>query len=98
MLWHIYILLCDQKTYYIGLTSNVQQRVQSHRLKRNLATKEFSDLKLVYTEDFETRKQAELRESQLKRWSVAKKKALISGNKDLLIKLSKARSVSKNDK
>lgn len=93
MPWHIYILLCDQKTYYIGLSSNVLLRFESHQLKKNPATKRFSELKLVYVEDFKTRKQAENREKQLKRWSVAKKKALIDGDKPLLIKLSKSRSV-----
>lgn len=84
MPWHIYILLCDQKTYYVGLTSNVQNRFLSHKRKEDIGTKKFSELQLVYSEDFETRKQAERRETQLKKWSVAKKKALISGNKELL--------------
>ena len=98
MPWAIYILLCDQKTYYVGLSSDVNERFISHKLKQNLATKEFSDLKLVYTESYPTRKEAEQRERQLKGWSVAKKKALIAGDKDLLIKLSKTRSMLKNDR
>ncbi len=93
MPWHIYILLCDQKTYYVGLTSNLLQRIESHKLKKNLATKKFSEVELVYSENFETRKKAEKREIQLKKWSSAKKKALISGDKEILIKLSKSRSV-----
>lgn len=96
MLWHIYILLCDQKTYYVGLTSNIPQRLKSHKLKNNLATKKFFDILLVYSENFTTRKQAELREKQLKKWSSAKKKALIDGNKPLLVRLSKTRSLLKN--
>lgn len=95
MPWHIYILLCDQKTYYVGLTSNLSQRIESHKLKKNLATKKFSKVKLVYSENFETRREAEKREIQLKKWSRAKKKALIDGNKELLIKLSKSRALLK---
>ncbi|MBI5122810.1 GIY-YIG nuclease family protein [Candidatus Roizmanbacteria bacterium] len=98
MPWAIYILLCDQKTYYVGLSSNVDKRFISHKLKQNLATKEFSDIRLVYTENYPTRQEAERRERQLKGWSVAKKKALINGDKDLLIRLSKTRSMLKNDK
>lgn len=90
MPWHIYILLCDQKTYYVGLTSNIPQRFKSHKNKENLATKKFSEVKLVYSEDFETRKEAEKREIQLKKWSSAKKKALVDGDIELLIKLSKS--------
>lgn len=97
MPWHIYILLCDQKTYYIGLTSNLQNRFLSHKRKENLATKKFSELELVYSEDFETRKQAENREIQLKKWSAAKKKALIAGDRELLVQLSKSRALLKND-
>ena len=63
--WKIYIFFCDQKTYYIGLTGNLEQRLTSHKSKQNLATKEFSDLKLVYTEEYSDRKSAEKREKQL---------------------------------
>lgn len=89
-MWKVYILLCDQKTYYIGLTSNIQKRFKSHRAKENIATKRFSDLELVYTEKFKTRREAEKRENQLKKWSKAKKKALIEDNLELLKKLSKS--------
>lgn len=97
MPWHIYILFCDQKTYYVGLTSDLKNRFKSHKRKENIGTKKFSELQLVYSEDFETRKQAEARETQLKKWSAAKKKALILGNKELLIKLSKSRALVKNE-
>lgn len=65
----------------------------SHKAKYNLATKKFSVVELVYSEQYLTRKLAEKRERQLKGWTFAKKKALIDGDKDLLIKLSKTRSV-----
>lgn len=93
MPWFVYILFCDQKTYYVGLTSNLKQRIASHKAKYNLATKEFSDVQLVYSEQCVTRNEAEKREKQLKGWTVAKKKALITGNKQELIRLSKARSL-----
>lgn len=96
MTWYIYILLCDQKTYYVGLTSNLPQRLRSHKDNMNLGTKKFSLFELVYSEGFKTRKQAEARETQLKKWSVAKKKALIAGNKSLLISLSKSRALLKS--
>jgi predicted GIY-YIG superfamily endonuclease len=54
----LYILLCDQKTYYVGLTLNVQNRFKSHKAKENIATKKFSDLVLVYTEEYKTKKEA----------------------------------------
>lgn len=49
--------------------------------------KDYGDFKLVYTEQFQTRTDAMRREKQLKRWAVAKKEALISGDLKLLKKL-----------
>jgi len=89
-MWFVYILLCDQKTYYVGLTSNINNRLRSHKAKENIATKEFSDLSLVHKEGYKTRKEAEKRENQIKKWSRAKKKALIEDNIELLKKLSKS--------
>jgi len=89
MSWTLYILLCDYKNYYIGITSNINNRVQSHKSKRNIATKRYSNLSHVYSEKHRTRKDAEKREIQLKKWSRAKKKALIKGDIDSLKELSK---------
>ncbi len=93
MNWFTYILLCDQKTYYVGITHNLGQRVESHKSKQNMGTMEFSDLQLVYYESYLTRKEAERREKQLKGWTVAKKKALIAGNVELLKRLSRNREL-----
>ena len=90
MNWTVYILLCDQKTFYVGMTDNVERRLTEHKSKKSFFTKKFSELELVYQENCETRNEAELREQQIKKWSVAKKKALILGNKALLVKLSKS--------
>jgi len=89
MHWFVYILFCDEKTYYVGLSHNPAQRFQSHIEKRNIATKEFSHLECVHVEQFKTRAEAERREKQIKGWSKAKKKALITGNIELLKNLSK---------
>ncbi len=91
MSWHIYILLCNQKTYYVGLTSDLQKRFASHKRRENIATKEFSNFKLIYKEEYPTRQLAEKREKQLKGWTIAKKKALIEGKLNLLKQLSKNR-------
>lgn len=91
MEWSVYILLCDCKIYYVGITHNIQQRLHSHRNGENIATKEYRDIQLVYKETGYTRAQAEKRENQLKGWSVAKKKALIDGDLARLIMLSKGK-------
>ena len=90
MSWYTYILLCDKKTYYTGISSNLDKRVGSHKLGYNLGTKRFSNIKLVYKEKFKKRLEAEKRERQIKGWSRAKKKALVEGDINLLIRLSKS--------
>jgi len=98
MSWYIYILLCDKKTYYVGLTSNLLNRFKSHMRKENIATKEFNFIQLIYKEKYILRKTAEKREKQLKGWSVAKKKALIKGDIGLLKKLSKTHEIDEGNR
>lgn len=90
-MWYVYILLCDQKTFYVGSTDNLERRLKQHTRKESFYTKKFSDIQLMYKEIFLYRNQAIKREEQLKTWSIAKKKALIPGDIQLLQKLSKGR-------
>jgi|SRR3989338_3723415 len=99
MNWSVYILFCDQKTFYVGMTDDLNRRLVEHKNKYSNYTKKFSDIKLVYSEKLNSRQEAVNRESQIKGWSFAKKKALIDGNKELLIKLSKSTGIgeARND-
>ena len=90
MPWSLYILFCDQKTFYIGITKNLQKRLLQHKKKESPYTKKFSEIRLVYSEVYSSCLFAKKREAQLKKWSTAKKKALICNNKTLLRKLSKS--------
>ena len=80
-MWILYILFCDKKTFYIGITDDLERRLKQHKLKQSFYTKKFSDIECVYTKEFDKRTEAEKREKQIKGWSIAKKKALISGDK-----------------
>ena len=77
--WFVYMLLCDQKTFYIGITDDVKERLKSHRRKQSFFTKKFSEIKLVYCEKYENKYEAAKREKQLKGWGSAKKQMLIDG-------------------
>jgi len=88
-MWNVYILLCDNSIFYVGSTSNLERRIKDHRSGYSFYTKQFKKIEFVYKETYRTRVEAERREQQLKKWSVAKKKALISGDLDLLKKSSK---------
>ena len=67
--------------------------MKQHRNKESFYTKKFSGIEMVYTEIFLKRSEVKKREKQVKKWSVAKKKALILGDKQGLIALSKCREV-----
>ena len=96
MPWAFYILLCNRKTFYVGITGNLDRRLRDHQRGYNLATKKYSDIKLVYTEKHDSRLSAEARERQVKGWTKAKKNALVQGDTKLLVALSKTRSLSKD--
>jgi len=75
--WYVYLLLCDEKTYYVGITNNLLLRTRNHREKNSLFTLRFNKIKLVYCESYDSKYQAAKREKQLKGWSRAKKQKLI---------------------
>ena len=78
-MWYVYLLLCDQKTFYIGITNNLRNRIIQHKSKLTTSTVEFSDINLVYCEEYLDKHQAAIREKQLKGWSRAKKQMLLDG-------------------
>lgn len=73
------MLLCDQKTFYVGISNDVRSRILQHKNKQTISTKKFSILQIVYLEKYDDKFQAAKREKQLKGWSHAKKQNLIDG-------------------
>ena len=90
MPFFVYILRTSSNTLYIGQTNNLEKRLREHRSKSSRSAKYiryFIDFTLVYSEKYSTRKEAMQREVQLKKWSRAKKEALVRKNLVLLKKL-----------
>ncbi len=77
--FYVYIMASRRNgTLYIGVTSNLAQRVWEHREGlREGFTKRYGVKQLVYYELFEEAEFALLRETRLKRWNRAWKIALI---------------------
>lgn len=73
------MLLCDKKTFYVGITNDVRSRILQHKNKQTISTKKFLILQIVYLEKYDDKFQAAKREKQLKGWSHAKKQKLIDG-------------------
>jgi predicted GIY-YIG superfamily endonuclease len=90
MKWYTYILKCSDESFYIGHAQNVEQRVARHNAGQGaIFTKHRRPVNLVYEEVFSSKQEAVVRELQLKKWSRAKKQALIDGDKELLKALSR---------
>ncbi len=78
-MWFVYLLLCDQKTFYIGITKDIRKRLLFHQEKKSFFTKKFSNFKLVHCERYESKTEAVRREKQIKKWSRVKKQMLMEG-------------------
>ena len=77
--YYTYILANkSDTTLYIGVTNDLERRVTEHRSGTIPGfTQKYNCHKLVYFESFSDVEQAIAREKQLKKWSRAKKDALI---------------------
>lgn len=83
--YYVYILTNkSNNVLYIGITDDIKRRLYEHKNKLNEGfTSRYNVHKLVYLEDTNNVLEAIAREKQLKRWSRAKKIALIeSVNKE----------------
>lgn len=89
-MFHCYLLLCADGTYYCGHTDDIDLRFAQHQsgffpgytFKRR-------PVQLVWNEAFQTREDAKAAEKQIKGWSRAKKDALIAGDWKLLSRLAR---------
>lgn len=90
-MFYIYILECEQDRLYVGSCEDIKARFIAHRQGLGAEyTRRFKPVRIAFTESFETRAEAMSREAQVKRWSRAKKQALIENNTDQLKHLSKS--------
>jgi len=80
-MWYVYMLLCDQKTFYVGISDDPTKRLVKHQAGKSFSTKKFSDIKFVYCERWPSKHEAAVRERQIKGWSHVKKQLLV--NKEL---------------
>jgi len=88
----VYILQSADGSLYIGQTRDLAERFRKHRLGLGSKfTEDHQTPRLVYCEGPVPLGDAVTRERQLKRWSRAKKEALIRGDLPVLQALSRAR-------
>ncbi len=89
MVAFLYILRLKSGGLYTGATTDLKQRYQDHLNGRACRTTKLDPPeKVVYSESLPTFTDARKREAQIKRWSRAKKEALVAGDLDKLRRLS----------
>ena len=68
MKFTVYIIQSEyDKSFYIGYTSNIEQRIEYHNTGKSRYTSRKMPWRLVYTEHFDSRSEALQREKFLKR-------------------------------
>jgi len=88
----VYILQCGDGSYYTGCTSNIEQRIAQHQTGMIEGyTRERLPVVPVFHEYFEDIRDAIAAERRIKKWSRAKKEALIRGDGESLKQLAKKR-------
>ncbi len=86
----VYMLRCSDGSYYTGHTTHLERRVAEHQSGEiDGWTKHRLPVKLVFAQGMPDKDQAFLAEQQIKKWSRAKKEALVAGDWDLLQWLAK---------
>ena len=92
-MWYVYILKCSDDSLYTGHTNNLNERLKRHNNGRGSShTAARLPVKLLWYEEHKNETAATKREMQIKKWSRAKKLALINGDMQKLKSLSKRRN------
>ena len=76
--WYLYILRCGDGTFYTGITTDVEKRLEQHRSGKGAKyTHGRQPLELVYQENCEDHSAALKREYEIKKMSREAKSELI---------------------
>ena len=89
-LYSVYILKCNDGSYYTGITNDIDRRMYEHNNGINPTCYTFKrrPLNLVFCENFPDVNHAIDFEKQVKGWSRRKKEAIINENWEKLKELS----------
>ena len=88
--FYVYILRCNDGTYYTGHTDNLEKRIAEHQAgKYEGYTASRLPVKLIFVQEFASRVEALEAERKLKDWSRKKKEALAYYGWEGIINLKK---------
>ncbi len=82
MKYFVYIVKCSDNTFYTGITTDINRRVDEHNGKNKGAkyTKVRQPVKLVYTAEFSDRSSASKEEYKIKQMTHKQKETLNKNN------------------
>jgi len=80
--WVVYMLECYDRTYYTGITNDLDRRITEHndaspKSKAARYTRARQPVQIIYSENCENRKEASKREFAIKKLSRAQKEKLV---------------------
>lgn len=80
-MYFVYILLCEDKSLYTGVTNDVERRFSEHKNKKGgHYTASHKPVKPLLTETYNTKREALKREIEIKSWRREKKITLINNS------------------
>jgi len=90
-IYYVYLLKCNDGTYYTGVTNSIERRFVEHQEGNDVKayTCRRRPLELVFYAEFSNIEGAIEKEKQVKKWSKKKKEALINNNFETLPRLAK---------
>ncbi|MFC1613644.1 GIY-YIG nuclease family protein [Patescibacteria group bacterium] len=65
-MYTVYVLQDKFEKFYKGMTNNIKRRFPEHKKGKTKTTKKMEELKIVYTEEYETFEEARKRELYFK--------------------------------
>jgi putative endonuclease len=81
MTWHLYLLQCRDGSLYTGITNNLPRRLEAHSAGRGAKyTRSRLPVRLVWSWELASEREARQEEYRLKRRSHAEKLALVRGD------------------
>jgi len=94
MLYFVYLLECADGKYYVGVTNNLNKRIEEHRegYNEDSYTNEQLPLRLKYYLVFDNVFEAIKIEKELKNWSRAKKEAFFNRDWNKMHELSSCKN------
>lgn len=91
----VYILKCADGKYYTGSTTDLEKRLYEHKTRKYKGFTSYRlPVKLVFSQEFNSYKEAFQFERKIKNWSHTKKEALINGDFSKLHKLAECNNKS----